>query len=363
MPQHISSAMIQEDAPSNVPAITIGLDLSDKTARYCVLDQQGRISDRGQVRLTRSELTRQFENVDHARIALEVGGQSAWIADLLEGLGHEVIVANARELQSISHSPRKSDPRDAEHLARLARLDPALLRPIRHRRPERRLDILIIRSRAAVVECRTRLINSVRGMAKVFGEPIPAAASGNFAQRALAALSPALGATLRILIEQIEILSNTITEYDSQIGKLSEKYSDEVARLQEVNGVGALTAVAFVLTLDTPERFAHSRDVGPFLGLVPARSQSGERDPQLRITKAGDKYLRKLLVQCAQHTLTRFGSPSALRDWGLSQAAPGRKSKKRAIVAVARKLAVLLHRLWTTQEHYKPYPQGPPKAA
>ncbi|MCC6585205.1 MAG: IS110 family transposase [Bryobacterales bacterium] len=350
-------------AAATLPAITIGLDLSDKNAHWCAVEQSGTAAERGCVRLTASELRKQFGAMAPARIALEVSGQSAWVADVLTSLGHEVIVANARELRSITGSCRKSDPRDAEQLARLARVDPALLHPVRHRRPTRRLDLMIIRSRAVLVECRTRLVSSVRGQAKVFGERIPPAATENFAERALAALPPTLAAVLTPVIQQIQNLTNAIGEYDRQIAELAHKYEDEVMWLEQINGVGTLTAVCYVLTLDNYERFAHSRDAGPFLGLVRARGQSGESDPDLGITKAGDKYLRKLLVQCAQHIFGRLGQPSALRDWGLRLAAGGTKAKKRAVVAVARKLAVLLHCLWKKHTVYRPYPNPNQQAA
>lgn len=344
---------------NRVPTTTVGLDISNKTANYCTLNRQGQVVAHGQVQLTYTDLHRHFANHRRARIALEVCGQSAWIGELLEHLGHEVIVANAREVRSITHSKRKSDRRDAEQLARLARLDPALLHPIQHRRVERRFDLMIIRGRAAVVECRTRLINSVRGMAKTFGEQVPAASSSRFAARARKALSPALAGVLDLLLGQIESLTAAIECYDEQIRQLSQKYKEEFDRVAQVPGVGPLTAVTFLLTLDTPERFARSRDVGPYLGLVPARRQSGDSDPEKRISKAGDRYLRTLLVQCGHQTLTRFGAPSAIRDWGLAQAANSQTAKKRAVVGVARRLAVLMHRLWQRGEVYRPYPQKP----
>ena len=371
MKKLISSILAQGSIPSRrpvpapaesgnrIPTTTVGLDLSNQKADYCTLNRQGQVIARGQVQLSYADLNRHFGHHRRARIALEVCGQSAWISELLEHLGHQVIVANAREVQSITRSQRKSDRRDAEQLARLARVDPELLHPIQHRRVQRRFDLMIIRGRAAVVECRTRLINSVRGTAKAFGEPVPAASSARFAERARKTLSPSLAGVLAPLLGQIESLTATIENYDEQIRQLSEKYKEEFDRVAQVPGVGPITAITFLLTLDSPERFAHSRDVGPYLGLVPARAQSGESDPDKRISKAGDCYLRKLLVQCSQQTLTRFGTPSAIRDWGLAQAARSRTAKKRAVVAVARRLAVLLHRLWQRGEVYRPYPQNP----
>ena len=120
--------------------------------------------------------------------------------------------------------------------------------------------------------------------------------------------------------------------------------------------MGPLTAVTFVLTLGDKERFQRSRDVGCYLGLQPKRRQSGDNDPELGITKSGNSYMRMILIQCAQHILRKMSHDSALKRWGLKLAGRhGRNAKKRAIVAVARKLAILLHRLWTTQERFDPF--------
>jgi transposase len=156
------------------------------------------------------------------------------------------------------------------------------------------------------------------------------------------------------LLEQVDRLTQKICDYDRCIAEMAAQHP-EVEQLASVPGVGTLTAAAFVLTLGRKERFVHSRDVGSFLGLRPRRRQSGEQDPQLGISKNGDKYLRKLMVQCAHHILGHWGKDSALRQWGLSKSA-GSANKKRAIIAVARKLAVLLHRMWTTGESFKPFP-------
>lgn len=347
--------MQKDIIPATIPASTIGLDLSDKTVTFCQLDAVGDIVERGNFQLTRAALQKRFANLPAARVALECCTQSAWVQDVLVELGHEVIIANAREVRSIAGSSRKSDTRDAEQLARLARVDPKLLHPITHRGKQRRMDMVVIRTRALMVDSRTRLVVGARNLAKMFGERIPSCTTKNFAERAASSLPPALSAALSVIVKQIEAISEAIEQCDRQIEELCTKLP-ETRWLRQVNGVGALTAAAFVLTIDDPDRFAKSRDVGPFLGLVPKRDQSGEGDPQLGISKCGDRYLRKLLVQCAQHMLRKHGVPSALRDWGLKQASRGRRAKKIAVVAIARKLAVLLHRLWKHQATYYPYP-------
>jgi transposase len=288
------------------------------------------------------------------RIALEVGTQSAWMARELAGHGHEVIVANAREVKWITASDTKNDRNDAHKLARLARADRALLAPVEHRTAEQQAELAVIRARDALVRSRTLLVNTARGLAKGFGVRLPVAVTVTFGARALALLPEVLRMALRGVLEQIDQLGREIRAYQQRIEERAAQHP-EIAHLAQVPGVGVLTAATFVLTLGRKERFARSRDVGSYLGLRPRQQQSGERDPRLGITKAGDTYLRKLLVQCAHHILGHFGRDSALRQWGLSKSGP--TGKKRAVIAVARKLAVLLHRLWTTGESFQPFPQ------
>ena len=165
------------------------------------------------------------------------------------------------------------------------------------------------------------------------------------------ALLPALGP----ILEQIGSLTERIRDYDRKLETVSEAHYPETQLLRQVEGIGALTALTFVLTLEDPHRFKKSRSVGAYLGLVPATDRSGERDPQKRISKEGDQMLRKLLVGSAHYVLGPFGSDSDLRRHGEKIASRGGKnSKKRAAVALARKLCVLLHRLWVTGEVYDP---------
>jgi transposase len=337
------------------PAETIGIDLGDKMSRYAILNEEGVVVEEGSFRNRVDSVAKHFGNRGRARVALEVGTQSAWIARELSKLGHEVIVANARELKWITASDHKNDRNDALKLARLARADRNLLAPVEHRTAEQQAELAVIRARDALVRSRSLLVNTARSLAKGFGLRLPAAITPTFGARALARLGEHLLPAMSGLLEQIDSLSLQIRAYDESIAEVATQHP-EVERLASVPGVGTLTATAFVLTLGRKERFAHSRDVGSFLGLVPRQKQSGERDPQLGISKGGDKYLRKLLVQCAHHVLGHWGKDSALRQWGLSKS-DGSRGKKRAVVAVARKLAVLLHRLWMTGESFKPFPK------
>jgi transposase len=289
------------------------------------------------------------------RIAVETGTHSPWVSRLLGECGHEVLVANARKLRLIYANKRKTDEVDAENLARLARLDPKLLYPVEHRGEDSQAHLAIIRSRQALVDCRTQLVNHVRGAVKSFGHRLPKCPARSFHKKAPEHIPEALSPALEPILEQIASLTGRIRDYDRQLETVSEEHYPQTELLRQVEGIGPLTALCFVLTLEDPSRFAKSRSVGAYLGLVPARDQSGDRDPQKHISKEGEEMLRKLLVSRAHYVLGPFGSDSDLRRHGEKIASRGGKnSKKRAAVAVARKLSVLLHRLWVTGEVYDP---------
>jgi len=289
------------------------------------------------------------------RVAIETGTHSPWVSRLLEECGHEVLVANARKLRLIYANKRKTDQVDAQNLARLARLDPKLLYPLRHRGEDSQAHMALIRSRQALVGSRTQLVNHVRGAVKSFGARLPKCPARSFHKRASEHIPEALWPALGPILEQIGSLTERIRDYERQLETISKEHYPETELLRQVEGVGPLTALTFVLTVEDPYRFAKSRSVGAYLGLVPARDQSGDRDPQKRISKEGDEMLRKLLVGSAHYILGPFGSDSDLRRHGEKIAARGAKNaKKRAVVAVARKLAVLLHSLWISGEVYEP---------
>jgi len=329
--------------------MTIGMDLGDKTSRMCFLDEEGEVIREGSVATTKNGMTQKFGGMGHRRIALEVGTHSPWVSRLLKSFGHEVIVANARQVKLISQSSRKDDKLDAQMLARLARMDPELLRPIRHRSEEAQADLMTIRIRAALVEARTGLVNAARGLAKAMGERLPKCDTDQMGEERLAEVPEALAERLKPLLKEVESLTGRIEERDGKIEQIARDRYPETKLLRQVKGVGPLIALTFVLTVEDKERFAKSRDVGCYVGLRPKRSESGERQPELRITKEGDVYLRKLLVQGAHCILSRRGPETDLKRWGTKLAERGGKNaKKRALVAVARKLAILLHHLWRT---------------
>jgi transposase len=318
-----------------------------------VLDAHGDSVTEGRIRTAPDAFARHFQHLAPARIAIEVGGHSRWVSQLLTTWGHEVLVANARMVQLISAGVRKSDQVDAQLLARVARVDPTLLAPITHVSHQHYPDIAQLRARALLVRTRTRLINAVRGIVKTVGIRLPACHTRRFPKKTTALIPADLQSSLGPLLDVIATMTVRIHAYDKTIESLARDQYPETARLRQVPGVGPVTALHFVLTLGDPHRFRHSRDVGAFLGLVPRRRQSGETEKQLRISKAGNSEMRTLLVQCAQYVLGPFGPDTDLRRWGTTMALRGGKNaKRRAIVAVARKLSVLLHKLWISGATY-----------
>jgi transposase len=335
--------------------LTVGVDLGDRWSRYCVLDPQGEILEEDTIASTGQAFRKLFGERTAARVVIEVGTHSSWVQRLLQELGHETITANPRYVRLIYGSRNKNDQLDAERLARLARVDTKLLHPIQHRSGTAQADRALLRSRNALVECRTKLVNHARGIVKSIGGRLPSCSTSYFHKRVRQDLPDELKSALTPVLDTIGTLTLKIQRLEKRIERLASKRYPETGLLRQVSGVGPLTALSFVLTVEDPERFKSSRAVGPYLGLRPRQSQSGEQDPELRITKAGDMDLRRLLVGSAHYILGPFGPDTDLRRWGLALAARGKKNaKKRAVVAVARKLAVLLHRLWVTAQVYEP---------
>jgi len=339
--------------------LSIGLDLGDKFSHLVLVDQEGELIEESRLPTTKDAFQRKFSSVEPCRVAMEVGAHSRWASHLLKELGHDVLVANARKLRAIYSNPRKGDRADAETLARLARLDPDLLSPIHHRSPKAQADLSILRSRDAVVRSRSLLINHARSIVKSCGARLPSCSADSFAHKVAADIPETLRPALAPILDTIACLTQKIRGYDRTIETLCSEGYPETKRLRLISGVGPLTALAFVLTLEDAGRFRKSREVGPALGLVPRTDQSGDRDPQLRITKTGDSHLRRLLMGSAHCILGPFGPDCDLRRWGLRLAERGGKNaKKRAVVGVARKLAILLHHLWKTGEIYDPFHQS-----
>ena len=336
-------------------AVTIGVDLGDRQTAGCVLDATGQVLARWQVRTTRARLQAAVALWPGARVIREVGPQSPWISRFLTAAGYAVVVANPRRVRLIAASDAKTDRRDAEVLARLGRVDPALLAPIQHRREQTQHDLGVVKARDSLVRMRTLGVNHVRGVAKALGHRLPACAAEAFPARvrAQAADTPLPGSAA--LVAVLDQLTASIRALDHELATLATARYPGTELLRQVPGVGPLTALTYVLTVEDPTRFARSRTVGAYLGLQPRRRESGAQRPELPITKAGDVLLRRYLVTAAQYILGPFGPDTDLRRWGLGLAGRGGKAAtKRAVVAVARKLAGLLHRLWLPGEVYAP---------
>jgi transposase len=332
--------------------LTIGVDLGDRWSCYCVLGEAGEILLEQKVATTPEAMKQVFEKIPRSLIAMETGTHSPWVSRLLTELGYKVIVAHAQKVQLITKSNRKDDRHDARTLARI---DPELLGPVRHRSAQAQIHLTVIRARAELVSARTALVNAARGLVKSYGQRLPKCGTQQVSRELAAGLHAELREILEPLLQEIESLNERIQEYEVRMEKIARESYPQVEPLKQVKGVGTQIALTYVLTLEDPHRFPKSREVGCFLGLRPGRRDSGESQPQMRISKEGDRYLRTMLVQGAHYILGPFGADSDLRRWGLKLAARGGKNaKKRAIVAVARKLAVLLHRLWVSGEVYEP---------
>jgi transposase len=341
---------------NSIPNLTIGLDLGDRYSHLVALDPEGECLEDGRLRSTPEALGQRFGALPKARIVMEAGTHSPWISRLAANLGHEVIVANPRQLRLIYDNDAKSDRADAEYLARLGRMDPKLLRGIEHRGEQAQADLAVIRSRDLLVRTRTSLVSHCRSMVKSLGGRLPSCSPAYFHTKVRADVPDALLPALEPVLELLAQITAQIRAYDQQIEDLTQTRYPEAACLQQVTGVGPLTSLTYVLVIEDPTRFRRSRSVGAYLGLRPRQRDSGDSTPQLRITKAGHPLLRRLLVQSACYILGPHGPDCDLRRFGEKIAARGgMNASKRARVAVARKLAVLLHRLWITGEVYEPH--------
>jgi transposase len=337
--------------------VTVGVDLGDRQCHICMVDGEGEIVKEEAITTSPAAFKTCFQKLPlQTVVAIEVGPHSRWVSQVIRECGHDAIVANASKVKFIFANDGKNDRVDARSLARLARLDRHLLFPIHHRSNDAQSALSVLRARDALVRARTRLINCIRGLVKPTGVHLCAASAECFPARAATRIPTQLRLSTALTLEQIQSLSDTIAVYDQYIEHLVATLYPKAKLLQQIPGVGALTSLAFILTIDDPARFPKSRQVGCYLGLRPRQDQSGERNPQLGITKGGDEFLRRLLVNAAHYVLGQFGPDSDLRRWGLAIAARGgRRAKKRAVAAVARKLAVLLHHLWITGEVYEPF--------
>src|SRR6202165_74685 len=244
--------------------LTIGMDLGDRFTYYCVLDEAGEVMVEQKLPTTPQAMKQVFGAIPSSRVALETGAHSPWVSRQLTRLGHEVIVAHARNVQLIGDSSRKDDQFDARTLARLARIDPGLLGPVQHRSAKAQIHLTVIRARAGLVSARTALVNTARGLTKSYGERLRKCGTGQMNRETAKELSQELRDALDPLLGEIESLNERIAEYDRRIERIAKEVYPEVTLLKQVKGVGTLIALTYILTLDDPHRFRRSRDTGCF---------------------------------------------------------------------------------------------------
>jgi transposase len=337
---------------------TIGLDLGDRKHAVCALSGRAQVLWEGSIANDRASLRELSRKYPGALIVMEVGMQSPWTSRFFQELGHRVLVANARKVRAIYQNDRKSDRKDAEMLARLARSDEKLLYPIEHSSEQAQRDLLQIKLRDNLVRQRVDVISAVRFTLKSMGVKLRSPNTTCFARHARRALEeehPELLAMIEPSLQVIDAMTEQVRCLERAIEELATENYPETEFLRQIQGVGVLTSLTFVLTIGDPLRFARARDVAAYLGLVPKRDQSGDTDKQLRISKAGDAYLRRLLVSAAQYILGPFGPDCRLKRKGLELAERGGpRAKKKAVVATARKLSVLMYALWRDEALYRP---------
>ena len=342
--------------PLDSSKVTIGLDLGDRLSRTYEVDAAGARQAEATVATTPQGLEKYFGGRAACRVVLEASTHSPWVSRTLAALGHEVIVANpAAMFRGAPRRRRRNDALDAELLARQGRADVRLLHPVTHRGLLAQQDLEYLRARDQLVRTRAQLVAHVRCAVKVTGTRLRVSSTPAFVATASASIPPELRAATAPVLTIIQTLTQQIREADRRIAHVIRERYPVAQRLQQITGVGPITALAFVLLVDDPTRFTDSRDVGAYFGLVPRLDESSDSQPQLRITKSGDGLGRRLLVTAAHYILGPFGPECDLRRHGVAIAARGGKSgKKRAVVAVARKLAVLLHHLWISEQPYDP---------
>lgn len=337
-------------------SIVVGIDIGERHLNLCEIDLDDVVSE---ARLVNSakKLREHFEGRSKRRIAVEAGAHTRWIAELLRELGHEVLVLDPRRTKLISGSLYKDDRIDAQTLAMLARDAPTLLKTIPVRPLESQIVLTLIRARAGAVQGRTRIINAVRGLLKPYGFKTSKDSRGpGFTAHLRETLDPTLLRLVDSLLVLIDTFNAQIKRYDEDVELVLPRFAPDAIHVTEINGVGALTVLYFVALIGDCQRFVKARDIGPYLGLCRRRQDSGDYRSELGITKAGDNLMRALLANCASYILGPFGKDSDIRRWGLKRMGGGsRAEKKKAKVAVARKLAVLILTLWKTGRPYTPF--------
>ena len=337
----------------------IGMDMGDKNHKAIGLSEDGEIVDRCEVPCTPEGVRDYLKRHPGALLAVETGTHCRWVSRAGLELGHEVLVGNARKLRVIWESSRKNDWRDAEMLAKVARADRTLLHPVTLRGDEDQGLMRLVKARDLLVKGRTGVVNQIRGFCKSEGAPLRKCSAASFA-RLEEDVAPAVREVAKPLFAVLRELSQKIGLYDALIADAVKRlHGGEAALLEPIAGVGPVTAAAFLAAVGDPATFGSARDAGPYFGLTPGQDQSGGKDPQKKISKEGNAIVRRLLVTAANYILGPFGPDCELRRHGLRLAERGgMNARKRAKVAVARKLAVLMLAILRDRSEYRPLTKG-----
>ena len=290
-----------------------------------------------------------------ALLAIETGTHCRWVCRIGLELGHEVLVGNARKLRVIWDSSRKNDWNDAEMLAKVARMDRTRFAPVRLRGDGDQGLMRLVKSRDLLVKSRTGIVNQIRGFCKSEGFRPPKCSAESFTRQEHE-MPPAVRAVVKPLFAVLKELGKKIALYDKMLADTVKKlHKQDAALLEPIAGVGPVTAAAFLAAVGDVATFGSARDAGPYFGLIPRQDQSGKTDKQLRISKEGNEVVRRLLVTAANYIMGPFGKDCDLRRHGMRIAERGGKNaRKRAKVAVARKLAVLMLAILRTRSEYRP---------
>jgi len=349
----------------NAVGNTIGMDMGDKSHKAVVIDGGGNEVGREEVPNTREAVGEFLGRHRGATLAIETGTPCRWVAEMARGLGLDAVVANARKVKLITKSSRKNDWNDAAILARLARTDRTLLHPVALRSAGDQRLMRLAKARETLVRCRTAVVNEIRGFCKAEGARLRKCEAEAFAK--LRADLPGEAADVTgPLFEQLAGLDAGIKSYDGILREALKRIRGaDAGRVMQIPGVGVITAAVFLASIGDVKRFGGKpRDAGPFLGLVPRQGQSGDDDPQLRITKEGNAMARRLLVIAANYIMGPFGKDSDLRRHGMRIAERGGKNaKRRAKIAVARRLAVTMLAMLMKGTDYRPLAEEAPPGA
>jgi transposase len=330
-----------------------GLYVSNKSTSACIIDRNGRVLFEGKGATSRSGLEKLLKEFKGLQCVVEAGSLAETVCMLVETLGHKVEILDARHAKAVTATKRKTDSLDARNLAQVCRTG-WYKRVHRKSGDARELRSYLV-SRRQLVKVVTSTASAIRGILRAHGIIIETGDGKNFEEKVLKSLKQEASPMLReaigpLLMTWKQVRAREVSMYRTLNRQIAKKNKD-IQHLMTVPGVGPATAAAFVATIDTPQRFKSSEQVASYLGLVPSVYQSGETEIKGRITKNGDELLRWLLIEAATTMLSRSKKEFPLRKWGLRL--QEQKGFGKARVAVARKLACLLHHLWVTGQPFQ----------